>query len=172
MKRILVIAVFFTILASTSKAGLGWTLEECICHYGSIDHSDTDEPFTDLPKHHFKVKDFEITTVMNNEGKVVTITYFSHLMSEQDISNLLAGNAPKAEWKIRSKEHTRSTGDEMFWDGFEDGSRKYWAWSWTILYARANPQIYGTKVLEIATSEYGALKKDYEERRAKSLRNM
>ncbi len=62
----------------------------------------------------FKVRDFEITAVFNKEGKVVSITYFSHVMSEQDISNLLAGNAPKAEWKIRSKEHTRSTATKFF----------------------------------------------------------
>jgi hypothetical protein len=172
MKGILLIIVTIAILAGKSKAGLGWTLDECIRHYGSIDHSDTDEFSTDLPKHHFKARDFEITAVFNKEGKVVSITYFSHVMSEQDISNLLAGNAPKAEWKIRSKEHTRSTGDEIFWDGFEDDSRKYWAWSWTILDPNANIQVYGTKVLDIETSEYQALKKGYDERRAKSLRDM
>src|ERR1700739_240318 len=95
------------LLTKTAVAGLGWTLEECIRHYGSIDYSSVD-PFTDCPQHHFKIKDFEITTVLNNEGKVVKISYFSHLMSEQDTKTLLAGNAPKAEWKIRLKEHTRS----------------------------------------------------------------
>src|SRR5215469_14183225 len=165
MKRILLITVTVAILAGTSKAGLGWTLDECIRHYGSIDYSDTDEFFTGLPKHHFKVKDFEITAVINNEGKVVRIAYFSHVMSEQDISNLLAGNAPKTEWKIRLKEHTRSQGDRVVWDGFEDGTRKYLADSWTILDEQANPQIYGAKVLEIENLEYEALKKSYEERR-------
>src|SRR6202008_66835 len=44
----------------------------------------------------------------------VGITYFSHEMSEQDINSLLAGNAPKAEWRKRVKDdNVFGTGSKM-----------------------------------------------------------
>ena len=85
-------------------------------------------------------------------------------MSEKDINNLLAGNAPKAEWQKRVKdEHT-------FWDGLEDGSRKYSASSYTLNDPNADADVYGTMVLEIETMEIEELLKSYHERRAGNLR--
>jgi hypothetical protein len=87
-------------------------------------------------------------------------------MSEQDINNLLAGNAPKAEWQKRVKdEHT-------FWDGLEDGSRKYSASSYTLNDPNANAEVNGTIMLEIETMEVEELRKSYHERRAKTLRDL
>jgi hypothetical protein len=83
-----------TILATTAKARLGWSLEECIQHYGKPEYTNSD-PFTGLLWYHFKTKGFEIQALPNDAGNVVGITYFSHEMSEQDINNLLAGNAPQ-----------------------------------------------------------------------------
>ena len=98
IKKILPIILTVTILATTAKARLGWSLEECMQHYGKPEYTSSD-PFTDLPSYHFKTKSFEIIGLLNKAGRVVGITYFSHEMSEQDINNLLAGNAPKAEWQ-------------------------------------------------------------------------
>jgi hypothetical protein len=95
----------------------------------------------------------------------VGITYFSHEMSEQDINNLLASNAPKAEWRKRVKD------DNAFWDGLEDGSRKYSARSYTLNDPNASAEVYGT-VLEIETMEVEELLKGYDERRAKALRDL
>jgi hypothetical protein len=165
MKKILPIILTVTFLATTAKAGLGWSLEECIQHYGKPEYTSSD-PSTDLPSYHFKAKGFEISALVNNEGKVVGIRYFSHEMSEQDINNLLAGNAPKAEWQKRVKdEHT-------FWDGLEDGSRKYSASSYTLNDPNANAEVNGTIMLEIETMEVEELRKSYHERRAKTLRDL
>ena len=72
--------------------------------------------------YHFKTKDFEITVVIGSEGKAVEITYFAMVIPEEDIKNLLAGNAPAAEWK------KRVSGKTTIYDGFESGAQKYWAY--------------------------------------------
>jgi hypothetical protein len=161
MKRTLLTVLAVAIFATTAKAGLGWSLEECIQHYGKPEYTSSN-PFTDLPSYHFKTKAFEIQALLNNAGKVVGITYFSHGMSEQDINNLLAGNAPKAEWQKRVKD------DHAFWEGFEDGSRKYSARSYILHDPDANAEVYGT-LLEIETMEVEELRKGYHEHRAKTL---
>jgi hypothetical protein len=102
IKKILPIILTVTILATTAKAGLGWSLEECIQHYGKPEYTSSD-PFTDFLSYHFKTKSFEIIGLLNNTGKVVGITYFSQELSEQDINILLARNAPKTEWQKRVK---------------------------------------------------------------------
>jgi hypothetical protein len=163
MKRTLLTVLAVAFLATTAKAGLGWSLEECIQHYGKPEYTSSN-PFTDLPSYHFKTKAFEIQALLNNAGKVVGTTYFSHEMSEQDINNLLAGNAPKAEWQKRVKD------DHAFWEGFEDGSRKYSARSYILNDPNANAEVYGT-VLEIEAMEVEELRKSYHERRAKALRD-
>jgi hypothetical protein len=91
----------------------------------------------------------------------VGITYFSQELSEQDINNLLARNAPKAEWQKRVK------GDYAFWEGFEDGSRKYSARSYILSDPNANAEVYGT-VLEIETMEVEELRKS----KAQNLRGL
>ena len=165
MKKMLPIILTVTFLATTAKAGLGWSLEECIQHYGKPEYTNSD-PFTDLLWYHFKTKGFEIQALLNNAGNAVGITYFSHEMSEQDINNLLAGNAPKAEWRKRVKD------DNVFWDGLEDRSRKYSARSYTLNNPNANAEVYGT-VLGIETTEVEELRKGYDEdeRRAKAFRD-
>jgi hypothetical protein len=163
MKKMLLISLTVTILANAAEAGLGWSLQECIQHYGKPVYTNSD-PFTDLLWYHFKTKDFEIQALLNNACKVVGITYFSHEMSEQDINNLLTNNAPKAEWRKRVKD------DNAFWDGLEDGSRKYSARSYTLSDPDASAEVYGI-VLEIETTEVEELPKDYDERRAKALRD-
>ena len=165
MKKILPIILTVTILATTAKAGLGWSLEECIQHYGKPEYTNSD-PFTGLLWYHFKTKGFEIQALLNNAPKVVRITYFSHEMLEQNINDLLAGNAPKAEWRKRVKD------DDAFWEGFEDGSRKYSARSYTLKNANADADLYGTIVLEIETTEVEELRKSYYERRAQNLRGL
>jgi hypothetical protein len=85
-------------------------------------------------------------------------------MSEQDINNLLTSNAPKAEWRKRVQD------DNAFWDGLEDGSRKYSARSYTLNDPNASAEVYGT-VLAIETTEVEELRKGYDERRAKALRD-
>jgi hypothetical protein len=161
MKQILSIILTVTILATTAKAGLGWRLEDCIQHYGKPEYTNSD-PFTDLLWYHFKTKGFEISALLNNEGKVVGIRFFSHVMSEQDINNLLAGNAPKAEWQKRVKD------DNAFWDGLEDGSRKYSARSYTLNNPNADGDVYGTIVLGIETMEVEELRKS----KAQNLRGL
>jgi len=163
MNKMLPIILTVTILATTAKAGLGWSLKECIQHYEKPEYTNSD-PFTDLLWYHFKTTSFEIQALLNNEDKVVGIRYFSHEMSEQDINNLLAGNAPKAEWQKRVKD------EHAFWDGLEDGSRKYSAWSCTLNNPNADADVYGTMVLEIETTEIEELLKSYHERRAGNLR--
>ena len=123
MKRTLLTVLAVAFFATTAKAGLRWSLEECIQHYGKPEYTNSD-PFTDLLWYHFKTKGFEIQALPNDAGKVVGITYFSHEMSEQDINSLLAGNAPKAEWQKRSSKNSASWGEETAWIGLEDGSRK------------------------------------------------
>jgi hypothetical protein len=164
IKKILPIILTVTILATTAKAGIGWSLEECMQHYGKPVYTNSD-PFTDLLWYHFKPKGFEIQALLNNAGRVVGITYFSHEMSEQDINNLLASNAPKAEWRKRVKD------DNAFWDGLKDGSRKYSARSYTLNDPNASAEVYGT-VLEIETMEVAELRKTYHERTAKTLRDL
>ena len=171
MKKMLPIILTVTILATTAKAGLGWSLEECIQHYGKPEYTNSD-PFTDLLWYHFKTKGFEIQALPNDAGKVVGITYFSHEMSEQDINSLLACNAPKAEWQKRSSKNSASWGEETDWIGLEDGSRKYSARSYTLNNPNANAEVYGTIVLEIETTEVEELRKGYDERRAKALRDL
>jgi hypothetical protein len=119
MNKMLPIILTVTILATTAKAGLGWSLEECIQHYGKPEYTNSD-PFTDLLWYHFKTKGFEIQALLNKAGKVVGITYLSHEMSERDINNLLAGNAPKAEWRKRVNED-----DAWAWVWVLE-----WAWVW------------------------------------------
>jgi hypothetical protein len=97
-------------------------------------------------------KGFEIQALLNNADNVVGIRHFSHEMSERDINNLLAGNAPKAEWRKRIKD------DHAFWEGFEDGSRKYSARSYILNDPNANAEVYGI-VLEIETMEVEELRK-------------
>jgi hypothetical protein len=86
--KILPIILTVAILATTAKAGLGWSLEECTQHYGKPEYTNSD-PFTDLPSYHFKTKDFEITVAIGSEGKAVEITYFAMVIPEEDIKNLL-----------------------------------------------------------------------------------
>jgi hypothetical protein len=164
MKRTLLTVLAVAFLATTAKAGIGWSLEECIEHYGKHEYPNSD-PFTDLLWYHFKPKGFEIQALLNNAGRVVGITYFSHAMSEQDINNLLAGNAPKAEWQKRVKN------DHAFWDGLENGSRKYSARSYAFNDPNASAEVYGT-VLEIETMEVAEFRKTYHERAAKTLRDL
>ncbi|HZC35025.1 MAG TPA: hypothetical protein VE242_05400 [Chthoniobacterales bacterium] len=90
--------------------------------------------------------------VLNNAGEVTVIIYFSQLMSEQGIGNLLAANAPKAAWQKRVKD------GETLWDGFEDGFRKYAAYSWTIDDPNADADMYGINVLKIETTEFEDLR--------------
>jgi hypothetical protein len=47
MKKILTIILTVAILATTAKAGLGWSLEECTQHYGKPEYTNSD-PFTTL----------------------------------------------------------------------------------------------------------------------------
>ena len=101
MRKMLPIILTVTLLATTAKAGLGSSLQECIQHYGNLSTQTPIHPFTDLLWYHFETKGFEIQALLNNAGKVVRITHFSLKMSEQDINSLLAGNAPKAEWRKR-----------------------------------------------------------------------
>jgi len=70
-----------------------------------------------------------------------------------------------AEWQKRVKE------DHAFWEGFEDGSRKYSARSYTLNDPNASAEVYGT-VLEIETMEVAELRKTYHERTAKTLRDL
>jgi hypothetical protein len=93
-------------------------------------------------------------------------------MSEQDINNLLAGNASKAEWQKGSSKNSASWGEETYWIGLEDGSRKYSARSYALNHPNANADVYGTKVLEIETTEVEELRRGYDERRAKALRDL
>jgi hypothetical protein len=60
--------------------------------------------------------------------------------------------------------------DHTCWDGIEDGSRKYSARSYILNDPNASAEVYGT-VLEIETAEVEELRKDYDERRAKALRD-
>ena len=114
MKNILPIILTVALLATTAKAGLGWSLEECVQHYGKPEYTTPlTDALTDLPSYDFKTKGFEITAVIGSEGKVVGITYFSHVMSEQDIDSLLAANAPKAEWQKRASKNSASKGEEI-----------------------------------------------------------
>jgi hypothetical protein len=162
MKTTLVTVLTVAFLATTAKAGLGWTLEECIRQYGQPGYTTLDL-FTDLRSYHFKAKDFEIAAILNSVGKVAEVIYFSQPMSEQDIGNLLADNAPKAEWRKHVKD------GETLWEGFEDGSRKYSAYSWIINDANSNADICGIQVLEIGTVEFEDLKKECSERKVKAL---
>jgi hypothetical protein len=59
MNKMLPIILTVTILATTAKAGLGWSLKECIQHYEKPEYTNSD-PFTDLLWYHFKTKGFEI----------------------------------------------------------------------------------------------------------------
>jgi hypothetical protein len=61
--------------------------------------------------------------------------------------------------------------DNAFWDGLEDGSRKYSARSYTLNDPNASAEVYGT-VLEIETMEVAELRKTYHERTAKTLRDL
>ncbi len=70
MTKILPIILTVTIPATTTTAGLGWSLEECIQHYGKPEYTNSD-PFTNLPWYHFKTKRFEIQALVNKAGKVV-----------------------------------------------------------------------------------------------------
>jgi hypothetical protein len=153
MKKMLPKILTVTILATTAKAGLGWSLEECIQHYGKPAYTSSD-PFTDLPSYHFKTKRFEIIGLLNNTGKLVGITYFSHEMSEQDINNLLA----VTRLKLNGKNALRMI--MLSGKGFEDGSRKYSARSYILNDPNANAEVYGT-VLEIETMEVEELRKTY-----------
>jgi hypothetical protein len=165
MKKILPIILTVTVPATAATAGLGWSLEECIQHYGKPEYTNSD-PFTGLLWYHFKTKGAEIQALLNNARKVVGITYLSHEMSEQGINNLLAGNAPKGGWRKRVKD------DNAFWEGFEDGSRKYSARSYTLNNPNADADLYGTIVLEIETTEVEELRKSYYEHRAQPLRGL
>jgi hypothetical protein len=169
MKKLLPIILTVAILSTNAKAGLGWSLEECIQHYGNPKYTvPRTDAFTDLPDYEFRTKDFDIKVLIGSEGKAVRITYFSQVMSEQDIHILLATNAPKAEWQ--KSENTGLPG--VWWVGLEAGYRKYSAWSKTIHGPDDNADICGTRLLEIETLEVEQLRKSYEERRAKALRDL
>jgi hypothetical protein len=164
MKKILPIILTIAFFATTAKAGLGWTLEECIRQYGPPGYTTLDLS-TNITSYHFKAKDLEIAAVLNNVGKVREIIYFSQLMSEQDTGNLLTENAPKAEWRKGVKD------GETLWDGFEDGYRRYSAYSLIINDRNSNADICHIKVLEIETVEFEDLRKGYSERGAKALQD-
>jgi hypothetical protein len=169
MKKLLPIILTVTILSTNAKAGLGWNLEECIQHYGNPEHTKPrTDLLTDLPEYEFQTKDFDIKVLIGSEGKVVSIRYLSQLMSEQDTHILLATNAPKAEWQKR--ENTGLPG--VWWVGLEAGYRKYSAWSKLIHGPDDNADICGTMVLQIDTLEAEELRKSYDERRAKALRDL
>jgi hypothetical protein len=163
MKKILPIILTVAILATTAKAGLGWSLEECTQHYGKPEYTNSD-PFTDLPSYHFKTKDFEITVAIGSEGKAVEITYFAMVIPEEDIKNLLAGNAPAAEWKKRTSDKT------TIYDGFESGAQKYWAYFDDL--TQPNVAMLPLQELNIRTSEAVELRKSWKERRAKALQGL
>jgi hypothetical protein len=79
MKKILPIILTVTVPATAATAGLGWSLDECIQHYGEPEYTNSD-PFTGLLWYHFKTEGFEIQALLNNARKVVGITYLSHEM--------------------------------------------------------------------------------------------
>ena len=151
-----ILAVGF--LASTGKAELGWTLEDCIQHYGRPEYTTTDT-FTDVPTYRFKARGFEITVLIGSQGKVVEITYFATVISEKDIKNLLDGNAPTAEWK----KHV--SGKTTVYDGFESGAQKFWAYF-------DNFAALPIQALNIRTSQAVELRESWKERRTKALRGL
>jgi hypothetical protein len=145
-------------LATTAKAGLGWTLEDCTQHYGRSEYTSTDT-FTGVPTYHFKAKGFEITVVIGSEDRVVEITYFATVISEEDIKNLLDGNAPTAE----GKKHV--SGKTEICDGFESGVQKFWAYF-------DHFATLPLQALNIRTSEAVELRESWKERKAKALQDL
>jgi hypothetical protein len=113
LKRVLLVAVSLTILAITSKAGLGWTLDECKKHYG--EPTSTETHALGLKKLTFLVKDFYVVVQTDNKGKVGLITYTRPSIDEVLVKQLMEQNAPKVLWtpyQISEPECQAWTGSE------------------------------------------------------------
>jgi|ERR1700722_14888942 hypothetical protein len=108
MKRLLVLAMILLILAGKSQAGLGWTLAECIQHYGkplTTPESDNQTWYG------FSAKEYLILVWING-GEVSRVAYTKPTLSIGEVQALLSTNAPDAVW---DDQPTKDEANNQFW---------------------------------------------------------
>lgn len=109
MKRFLVLAAAVSLIACNSKAGLGWTLDECIQHYGSPLADPTSD--SDGIEYGFSAKGYTILVWING-GKVSRVGYNKPSLSRGEVRVLLSTNGPDAVW---DDQPTKDEANNQFW---------------------------------------------------------
>jgi hypothetical protein len=121
----------FTLLAvagllmtvANSKAGLGWSFDECVQHYGQ-----TTEPNT-------RTKEGKITCQFSAQGYNITAFFITNTVSRilyirdlgfdtERVEKFLASNAPDAIWTDPVKDNSDGS---YRWTGNKNGAYAYYA---------------------------------------------
>jgi hypothetical protein len=109
MKRFFVLAAAVSLMACNSQAGLGWTLDECIQHYGSP----LADPTSDSSgiEYGFSAKGYAILVWING-GKVSRVGYSKLSLSTGEVRVLLSTNGRDAVW---DDQPTKDEANNQFW---------------------------------------------------------
>jgi hypothetical protein len=95
--------------ACNSQAGLGWTLDECIQHYGDALGSPESDAYGTA--YGFSAKGYVISVWING-GKVSRLGYSKSNLSTGEVRVLLSANAPDAVW---DDQPTKDEANNQFW---------------------------------------------------------
>ena len=104
---------------STSRAALGWTLDQCKSHFGS-------EPVTSelddmgLMEYEFRTQGYTIRLTLKG-GIVISVIYLSPNIDTETIEELLTENAPNADWNnwaLMKNGHRVCSGNENGFDKY------------------------------------------------------
>jgi hypothetical protein len=109
MKRLLALAATVSVTVCNSQAGLGWTLNECIQHYGSPVAAP--QPSPDGIAYGFSAKGYFILVWING-GKVSRVGYNKSNLSTGEVRFLLSTNGRDAVW---DDQPTKDEANNQFW---------------------------------------------------------
>ena len=106
---LLILAVAVLMMTCNSQAGLGWSLDECIQHYGGALGS----PKSDAngTAYGSSAKGYVISVWING-GKVSRVGYSKSNLSTGEVQVLLSANAPDAVW---DDQPTKDEANNQFW---------------------------------------------------------
>ncbi|MBV8377598.1 MAG: hypothetical protein JO279_11415 [Verrucomicrobia bacterium] len=151
---LILIAIASLTIANSARAGLGWSLSECVDHYG--------EPTQYRPTHEygrekylFRTPEYYIVVWLFND-MVSRIDYKrvdGDFIAPNAIDTLLQANAPNADWSVESE--TDSTGTAWWF-----GQIKRDPFAYEASYQHGIVEIFTRADLEIVNAKKLELNKD------------
>ena len=91
------VAIASLTIAYTSRAAIGWTLDECKQHYGSEGTADGKDELG-LESYEFSAQGYRINVSLDETGKVISVSYMTPTFEDGAIDKILANNGPNLNW--------------------------------------------------------------------------